>query len=162
MIRILCVKEQEYIFCCSPFSLCVSNEGSKGFVCNCFNIFVNFASIIEESFISLFDDLMKCFSKTSFSKLFFPVSDCFHCFFYGLKLKGIRVFIDFKNSLNEHFMLLFSRDKKTYIISHLLNPSCGKLGKHCVDIGYCICFHNKIVNKKRRYVNGRVGEHKGY
>ena len=155
MIRKLGVNEQAYLSCNSPFSLCVSNEESKGLICNCFSTFVNFASIIGESLITFFDNLMKCFSKTSFGKLFFPISDRFHCFLYGLKLNGIGVFFDFKDSLNKHFMFFFFRDKEAYVISYLLNPPCRKFGKHFMDIGYCICFHNKIVNKKRCYVNGK-------
>lgn len=136
------VNKQAYFSCYSPLSLCVSNDGLKGLFCNCFNTFVNLASMIDEFLTSFFDSLRKCFSKTSFGKLFFPISDCFHCFFCGFKLKGIGAFFDFKNSLNKHFMFFFFRDKKTYIVSYLLNPLCRKFRKHFMDIGYYSSLHN--------------------
>ena len=146
MMRKSGVNEQAYLSCNSPFSLCVSNDGSKGLICNCFNTFTNLASTIDEFLTSLFESLIKCFSKKSFGKLFFPISDCLHRFFYRLKFKGIGVFFDFNDSFNKHFMFFFFRNKKAYVVSYLLNPLCRKFGKHFMDIGYCNVLHKSNNN----------------
>jgi len=147
------VNEQAYLPLCRPDKECVLSEGAKGSFCSKDSTLDNLSSISEEFFTSLCVLLMKCFSKTSFGKLFVPVSNGVHCVFYRVKSNGVGFLLNFKNTLFKGFPFFLFFKEITYKVHDFLKSLFRKFEEHFINIGYFQCFHIIMIKNKAYYVN---------
>ena len=148
MIRKLDVNEQAYLSCNSPFSLCVSSEGIKGFSDRTVNIsryrFLNWGFLIRNFLAFLEKDLE--------NSIFRRIQNCLHGFINGFKDHS-GFLLGFKHPLYKSPVFLFLFNKETYVVSYLLNPLCRKFGKHFMDVGYYNALHKSNITDTLHGVN---------
>lgn len=153
-----CVKEHAYLPLRSPERAWVFKEGAKGFSFRSCNTFSYFGSKSGEPLMSLFAHLIKCFSKTSFGKLFAPVSDCLHSLFYRIKGYGIRFSFNLMNSLHKGFALTLLLNEKGNKISYLFEGIFRKVPEHLLDlINLLTCNGHKKLYHNITQIHRRLG-----
>lgn len=150
-----CVNEQAYLPLCCPDKGWVLREEAKGSCCNKDNTFLSLLFISGRPFTSLCALLRKCFSKTSLCKLFFPVPDSVHRFFYRIKSNSIRFTLNFKNTFFKCFSLSISFKKKRHVIFNFSYTLFWEFTEHFIDIGYFQGLHTAMINNTLFYVNDK-------